>query len=140
MAAQKAQFQTPHPFETFLSQSPLRHTMYAFITVGSTRFDKLVQQALSDAVIDVLRAKGYSKIVVQCGNSEFDTKHFVSKGETWVLRDDEDIQVWKFKPSLQKEYEQADLVISHAGAPFPHSCFISTLNSLIHMGRLGDHH
>ncbi|KAK7693392.1 hypothetical protein QCA50_002960 [Cerrena zonata] len=90
--------------------------MYAFVTVGSTRFDQLVQKALSDAVIDVLRAKGYSKIVVQCGNSEFDTKHFECKGETWVRRDDEDIQVWRFKPSLQKEYEQADLVISHAGS------------------------
>lgn len=89
--------------------------MYAFVTVGSTRFDGLVQRALSDAVLDVLRAKGYSKIVVQCGNSEFDTKSYEWTGETWVRRGEEHIEVWRFKPSLQEEYEQADLVISHAG-------------------------
>ncbi|CAL1704487.1 unnamed protein product [Somion occarium] len=90
--------------------------MYAFVTVGSTRFDGLVQRALSDAVLDVLRAKGYSKIVVQCGNSEFDTKSYEWTGETWVRRGEEHIEVWRFKPSLQEEYEQADLVISHAGS------------------------
>ncbi|KAI0079904.1 glycosyltransferase family 1 protein [Panus rudis PR-1116 ss-1] len=90
--------------------------MYAFVTVGSTRFDRLVQRALSDAVLDVLRAKGYSKIVVQCGNSEFDTKAFQWTGETWVRKGTGDVEVWRFKPSLKEEYEQADLVISHAGS------------------------
>lgn len=94
--------------------------MHAFVTVGSTRFDRLVQQALSDDVIDTLRAKGYSKIVVQCGNSYFDTNLYEQNGERWVRKDDEDIEVWRFKPSLQEEYAQADLVISHAGKSGPH--------------------
>ncbi len=89
--------------------------MHAFVTVGSTRFDGLVERALSDSVIDTLRAKGYSKIVVQCGNSHFDTGLYENLGERWVRKDDEDIEVWRFKPSLQEEYAQADLVISHAG-------------------------
>ncbi|KAH8107101.1 glycosyltransferase 28 [Cristinia sonorae] len=90
--------------------------MHVFVTVGSTRFDNLVQRALSDAVLDVLRAKGYSKVVVQCGNSEFDSKAFKQSGDTWVRRDHGEVEVWRFKPSLQEDYEQADLVISHAGS------------------------
>jgi len=90
--------------------------MFAFVTVGSTRFDGLVQRALSDTVIDVLRSKGYSKIIVQCGNSDFDTESYEREGETWLRRGDEDIVVWRFKASLQEEYQQADLVISHAGS------------------------
>jgi len=90
--------------------------MHAFVTVGSTRFDHLVQRALSDSVIDVLRSKGYSKIVVQCGNSQFDTGLYEQSGERWVRKGDEDVEVWRFKPSLQEDYEQADLVISHAGS------------------------
>lgn len=89
--------------------------MHVFVTVGSTRFDQLVQQALSDAVLDVLRAKGYSKIVVQCGDSDFDRNAFKQAGDTWVRRDDGEVEVWRFKPSLQEEYKQADLVISHGG-------------------------
>ncbi|KAI0797935.1 glycosyl transferase [Abortiporus biennis] len=90
--------------------------MHAFVTVGSTRFDTLVQRALSDSVIDVLRSKGYSKIVVQCGNSDFNTESYERCGDCWVRKGDEDIEVWRFKESLQEEYKQADLVISHAGS------------------------
>ncbi|THH33852.1 hypothetical protein EUX98_g270 [Antrodiella citrinella] len=90
--------------------------MHAFVTVGSTRFDTLVQTALSDVVLDALRAKGYSRIVVQCGNSDFDCHAFKQAGDTWVRRDEGEVEVWRFKPSLQEEYEQADLVISHAGS------------------------
>lgn len=95
--------------------------MRAFVTVGSTRFDALVQRTLSDAVVDILRGKGYSKIVVQCGNSDFDTNRFAQQGDFWTreLEGGGAVEVWRFKPSLQEEYEQADLVISHAGTSFP---------------------
>ncbi|KAF7791313.1 hypothetical protein EIP86_002327 [Pleurotus ostreatoroseus] len=92
--------------------------MRAFVTVGSTRFDALVQRALSNAVIDVLRVKGYTSLVVQCGDSEFDTSLFGKQGETWTraLEGVGSIEVWRFKSTLQEEYERADLVISHAGS------------------------
>ncbi|PSR74113.1 hypothetical protein PHLCEN_2v10069 [Hermanssonia centrifuga] len=92
--------------------------MHAFVTVGSTRFDALVKHALSDVVIDVLRTKGYSDIVVQCGNSDFDRSVYTLEGDTWTrnLEGEGSIEVWKFKPTLQQEYERADLVISHAGS------------------------
>ncbi|KIP09600.1 glycosyltransferase family 1 protein [Phlebiopsis gigantea 11061_1 CR5-6] len=92
--------------------------MRAFVTVGSTRFDALVQRVLSDALVDVLRKKGYSTIIVQCGNSDFDTGPYIQQGDLWThaLGGGGVVEVWKFKPSLQEEYEQADLVISHAGS------------------------
>lgn len=91
--------------------------MRAFVTVGSTRFDALVQRTLSDAVVDVLRGRGYSRIVVQCGNSDFDTGRYTQRGDFWTreLEGGGAVEVWRFKPSLHEEYEQADLVISHAG-------------------------
>lgn len=92
--------------------------MRAFVTVGSTRFDALVQQALSQPVVDALRTKGYTTLVVQCGDSDFDHSRFIQEGESWTRRLEGvgHIEVWKFKPTLQEEYQQADLVISHAGA------------------------
>ena len=106
--------------------------MHVFVTVGSTRFDTLVQRALSEPVIDILRAKGYSKIVVQCGNSDFDSGAFERTGDTWIRRGNGEVEVWRFKPSLHEEYEQADLVISHAGQhllifnTFPHHVLNTT--------------
>ena len=96
--------------------------MRAFVTVGSTRFDALVQRILSDALVDVLRKKGYSTIVVQCGNSDFDTGQYIQEGDLWThtIGGGGVVEVWRFKPSLQEEYEQADLVISHAGTPVLH--------------------
>lgn len=92
--------------------------MRAFVTVGSTRFDALVQQALSNPVLNVLRSKGYTSLVVQCGESVFDSSQVgEEEGGGWVrhLEGVGTIEVWRFKPTLQDEYKQADLVISHAG-------------------------
>ena len=96
--------------------------MRAFVTVGSTRFDALVQQALSDVVLDVLRERGYSTIVVQCGNSNFHSDQYTQDGESWTrtLEGGGSVEVWRFKASLGEEYKQADLVISHAGNESPY--------------------
>ena len=91
--------------------------MLAFVTVGSTRFDGLVQRALSDNVLNTLRSKGYDHLVVQCGHSDFDASGFTKAGDTWTRRQEGGVlvEVWRFKSSLQEEYKRADLVISHAG-------------------------
>ncbi|KAE9400735.1 glycosyl transferase [Gymnopus androsaceus JB14] len=92
--------------------------MLVFVTVGSTRFDALVQSVFSSSVLSSLSEKGYSNIVVQCGNSEFPYVHLLAQGEQsfQLEKDGVAIECWKFKPSLQVEYEEADLVISHAGS------------------------
>ncbi|KAG6865022.1 hypothetical protein C0991_005568 [Blastosporella zonata] len=91
--------------------------MLAFVTVGSTRFDSLVQSVLSPPVLSALRLKGYTQLVVQCGNSIFELASSISDGgQLAVKKEGVAIELWKFKPTLQNEYERADLVISHAGS------------------------
>ncbi|TFK43002.1 glycosyltransferase family 1 protein [Crucibulum laeve] len=91
--------------------------MRAFVTVGSTKFDALVNSVFSEAVILSLSQRGYTKLVVQCGNSTFEFADFVANGESQVLeKEGVEVEYWKFKPSLQEEFDKADLVISHAGS------------------------
>lgn len=91
--------------------------MRVFVTVGSTKFDSLVQAVLSDDVLHAFNEKGYTDIVVQCGNSQFDPCSGLTTDQSgWTLeRDGVRVDMWKFKPSLEEEYNKADLVVSHAG-------------------------
>ncbi|KAI0306644.1 glycosyl transferase, partial [Multifurca ochricompacta] len=89
--------------------------MRVLVTVGSTKFDALVKAALSQPVLNVLVQKGYSDIVIQCGSSH--VNEFGSLDvEGDVHRHGLKIKVWRFKPSLDEEYDAADLVIGHAGS------------------------
>ncbi|KAF8162894.1 glycosyltransferase family 1 protein [Crassisporium funariophilum] len=91
--------------------------MFAFVTVGSTKFDSLIQAVFAEEVLLSLSRQGYTNLVVQCGNSTFDLASTIKDGGSHHLRNaGVDIEFWKFKPSLQEEYEKADLVISHAGS------------------------
>jgi beta-1,4-N-acetylglucosaminyltransferase len=98
--------------------------MLAFTTVGSTKFDALVRAVLSKPVLTALRLQGYTTLVVQSGNSVVDVGASITtnaEDTTKVQKDGVDIEIWKFKPSLETEYDRADLVISHAGACHRHT-------------------
>ncbi|KAF8312024.1 glycosyl transferase [Clavulina sp. PMI_390] len=69
----------------------------ALITVGSTKFDDLIQHATSTECINALQEKGFTKLIIQYGN-------------TLTLA------AYSFKPTLAEDIEQADLLISHAGS------------------------
>ncbi|KAA1469539.1 glycosyltransferase 28 [Dentipellis sp. KUC8613] len=89
--------------------------MRAFVTVGSTRFDSLVQAVLSPLVLEELQRKGYQQLVVQCGNSHIDG--FGDEETNWAFdKAGVEARMWRFKPSLEEDYNEADLVISHAGS------------------------
>jgi beta-1,4-N-acetylglucosaminyltransferase len=79
--------------------------MTAFVTVGSTKFDLLVESVLSIGCLGVLERRGYSTLVIQYGNSE------------WPPHSQSNVAItgFKFKQSLAQDIQQADLVISHAG-------------------------
>ncbi|KAJ7582867.1 glycosyltransferase family 1 protein [Mycena floridula] len=85
--------------------------MRAFITVGSTEFEQLVQAATSDAVLASLFNRGYTELVVQCGNSKLQPHDALNMEKNGVM-----VNIWRKKPSLLRDLEQADLVISHAGS------------------------
>jgi beta-1,4-N-acetylglucosaminyltransferase len=89
--------------------------MLVFITVGSTQFDPLVHQILQQPVLDALKAKGYTNVIVQSGDSSL-ARALASEPEPWRLhRFGVDIDIFRFKPTLEEEFRTADLVISHAG-------------------------
>ena len=91
--------------------------MLAFVTVGSTKFDALVQAMCTDAVLDALHVKGYKHLVVQAGNSMFEHSPRLHEAGISVRTRSHGIEqeYYKFKPSLREDYERADLVVSHAG-------------------------
>lgn len=96
------------------------HSKCVFVTVGSTKFDDLARFVLSPEVLDSLHARQFRRLVFQCGNSNVEGLVPSPSGAgEWCWLDegrDLEITVWRFKPELDKYFQEADLVISHAGA------------------------
>ncbi|KAF8630228.1 hypothetical protein AX15_003051 [Amanita polypyramis BW_CC] len=91
--------------------------MSVLVTVGSTAFDALIQTVTSDVFLDVLRNKGFSRLIVQRGSSTVSGEGIGSNGNFHSSRlHGIDIELWKYKPSLRAEMEKADIIISHAGS------------------------
>ncbi|KIY68617.1 glycosyltransferase family 1 protein [Cylindrobasidium torrendii FP15055 ss-10] len=82
--------------------------MLAFVTVGSTRFDALVHAATTTDVLKALKSKGFTRLIIQCGNSDVAKDNVEEQGIQ--------IEAWRFKPTLQDTFNDASLVISHAGS------------------------
>ena len=80
-------------------------TMTAFVTVGSTKFDLLVETVLSIECLGALERRGYGTLIIQYGNSQLPT----------IPQSKVSVTAYKFKQSLAQDIRQADVVISHAG-------------------------
>ena len=80
---------------------------YAFATVGTTQFEGLVATLLSEQIMQLLAAQGFSKLMIQLG-----------RGPEPVLPKSPPLQIewYRFKPSLEEDMRGASLVVSHAGA------------------------
>lgn len=79
-----------------------------FVTVGTTRFDELIESITSPENIQTLKDRGYERLVLQVG-----------KGSLLPTADScphITLEAYRFKSSIADDIEQADLVISHAGA------------------------
>lgn len=79
-----------------------------FITVGTTRFDLLCIHVLSQPVLYALKNIGCKELTFQIGNSDIEPGHYE--------KEDLKIHLYKFKDSLKEDMDNADLIISHAGA------------------------
>ncbi|CAG09783.1 unnamed protein product, partial [Tetraodon nigroviridis] len=79
-----------------------------FVTVGTTRFDELIESITSPVNVQVLKDRGYERLVLQVGQGSLlpaaDSCPHIS------------LEAYRFKGSIADDIEQADLVISHAGA------------------------
>lgn len=91
---------------------------HVFVTVGSTRFDALVDAVRTDAVLASLHKRGVSSLTVQGGEavkqySPEQLQAITASGSKYEI----DVEAWAYKPTLQEDYQRAHLLISHAGTP-----------------------
>ncbi|XP_060568701.1 UDP-N-acetylglucosamine transferase subunit ALG13 homolog [Ruditapes philippinarum] len=79
-----------------------------FVTVGTTRFDKLIETVCCASTLKCLQMLGYKKVLLQVGAGEVEPTESTVQGIT--------VDSYRFKPSIKEDIDSADLVISHAGA------------------------
>jgi beta-1,4-N-acetylglucosaminyltransferase len=80
-----------------------------FVTVGTTRFEKLVAAVTSKTALEWMASCGYTSLTVQYGTGQAPK---INAAETSIMS----IRTYDFQPSLDEDMRRADLVISHAGA------------------------
>jgi len=78
-----------------------------FVTVGTTRFDALIEAVTRPEALQWMTRNGYKHLVIQYG-----------KGHEPIIATDTTIAVrsYSFQPSLEQDVRDAGLIISHAGA------------------------
>ncbi|XP_018589246.1 UDP-N-acetylglucosamine transferase subunit ALG13 homolog isoform X2 [Scleropages formosus] len=79
-----------------------------FVTVGTTRFDELIEAVTSREAVQALLSRGYKQLVLQVGRGSLLPGPDSCPG----MR----VHSFRFKDSIAADIRRADLVISHAGA------------------------
>ncbi|XP_015589552.1 UDP-N-acetylglucosamine transferase subunit ALG13 homolog [Cephus cinctus] len=80
-----------------------------FVTVGTTKFDELINTVTDSQVLKNLNKKGYNYLTLQIGNSALDPNCTPRYGF-------HHIDYFHLSPSIKEYILSADLIISHAGA------------------------
>ncbi|KAB0796749.1 hypothetical protein PPYR_10810 [Photinus pyralis] len=77
-----------------------------FVTVGTTKFDKLLKTVTNEEILGILHKLGYNQIQLQVGNGSYvEVKH-----------ESIELSYNTYFEDFDNEIEKSDLVISHAGA------------------------
>lgn len=79
-----------------------------FLTVGTTSFDELIACISSEHTISTLKDLGYNRVILQIGRGTVEPKSYSTASFT--------LDVFRYKDSVAEDIQNADLVISHAGA------------------------
>lgn len=79
-----------------------------FLTVGTTSFDELISCMSSEHTISTLKDLGYNRLLLQIGRGTVEPKSYSTASFT--------LDVFRYKDSVAEDIQNADLVISHAGA------------------------
>ncbi|KAL7751028.1 N-acetylglucosaminyldiphosphodolichol N-acetylglucosaminyltransferase catalytic subunit alg13 [Sorochytrium milnesiophthora] len=92
-----------------------------FVTVGTTRFDAMVDGVLSPRLQSLLVSLGYTQLSLQHGRSPVPPNVLSRPSAADQAQDHPDAgelhtTCFAFKSSLAADMQQADLVISHAGS------------------------
>lgn len=81
-------------------------TKTVFVTVGTTKFDELINTVTDYRTLEALKRNGYTSMILQIGNG------------TYVLEPSDVLEItsYKFKPDIGPDMINSDLIISHGGA------------------------
>ncbi|KAK6055750.1 glycosyltransferase family 28 protein [Cooperia oncophora] len=96
--------------------------MTCFVTVGTTKFDQLVNEVLSETCTSTLKTLGVKRITVQYGAGEWndEVRQRVFGGVVADQGEGEScgipVEYYRFKPSIHDDMKEAMVVIGHAGA------------------------
>lgn len=88
-----------------------------FVMVGTTQFQELIQTVSHPDTLKVIEQLGFRHVKLQIGQGE---EPELESNNTSV-----NVEFFRRKPSVAKDIEDADLVISHAGA----GCVLETLGA-----------
>ncbi len=90
-----------------------------FITVGTTEFDGLIEAIDSEDFVACLKKCNFRHLNVQTGRGAY-LPHILSKYQTSTdcggANSDFKVNIFNFKPNLDADMKNADLIISHCGA------------------------
>ncbi|ELV11080.1 UDP-N-acetylglucosamine transferase subunit ALG13 like protein [Tupaia chinensis] len=81
-----------------------------FVTVGTTSFDDLIACVSVHDSLQIIKSLGYDRLTLQIGRGTVAPEPFSTDTESFTL------DVYRYKDSLKEDLQNADLVISHAGA------------------------
>ncbi|EGF82268.1 hypothetical protein BATDEDRAFT_10179 [Batrachochytrium dendrobatidis JAM81] len=98
--------------------------MRVFVTVGTTRFDDLVEAVLDPSFLQLLVKHGFNQLILQHGHSpippQLQTASIINRQDNIIEWTDTvsgmTIQAYSFKPSLLSDMQSASRIISHAGS------------------------
>lgn len=83
-----------------------------FVTVGSTRFDKLISRIFHPESAKQLVDLGFANLILQVGKSEVDSDHVEKLKKSFEL----EIDIYDYKSSILDDIQKSDVVVGHAGA------------------------
>ncbi|XP_053207772.1 UDP-N-acetylglucosamine transferase subunit ALG13 homolog [Panonychus citri] len=81
-----------------------------FVTVGTTKFDQLINKLLENETIKLLELLGCRKLVIQKGFSPGEIFSSSIKSTGIV------VEIFDYAPSIINHIKEADFVIGHSGA------------------------
>ncbi len=91
-----------------------------FVTVGTTKFEQLINQMLHVETLDTFKRFGFNRLILQIGNGKHENENLFNlknnNDSNKFYKHNIEILVYRFKNSLKEDLDCADLVISHAGA------------------------
>ncbi|RMZ99560.1 UDP-N-acetylglucosamine transferase subunit ALG13 -like protein [Brachionus plicatilis] len=92
-----------------------------FVTVGTTKFEHLIETILSDNILDILKEQNFNKIILQIGNGNHQDQNLqnISREKNAAVtfkKKNLEIEAYRYKNTLKDDLNKADLVISHAGS------------------------